>query len=132
MFLHVSDSVHRCGGYLGRYTHPHPLQVPPTPRAGTAPRQVHSPLQVPPRQVHPPGQVQPPRACRDTVNKRAVRILLECILVHSWFLLGYNSNNIVYQNTVERFVKRGISSKIDGYSCYFSRHLIATSKSRYV
>ena len=32
----------------------------------------------------PPGQVHP-RACWDTVNKRAVRILLECILVHNSF-----------------------------------------------
>ena len=52
-----------------------PRQVPP--QAGTPPWQV-----TPPRQV-PPGQVPPPNhsACWDTVNKRAVRILLECILV---------------------------------------------------
>ena len=57
------------------------------------------PGQVPPRQVYPPGQVHPvgrytpsagtpplarytpSNACWDTVNKRAIHILLECILV---------------------------------------------------
>ena len=63
MFLHlsVSHSVHRgestwAGTPPGRYT----------PQAGTSPWQ-----------VHPPGNV-----CWDMVNKRAVRILLECILVY--------------------------------------------------
>ena len=71
-------------------------------RAGTPPGQVHPPGRyTPPRQVHPlgrytplgryppwagtpPGQLHPPREqCMlgDTGNKRAVRILLECILV---------------------------------------------------
>ena len=37
----------------------------------------------PPRQVHHPGQVHPPEQCMlgDTGNKRAVRIILQCILV---------------------------------------------------
>ena len=76
----------------GRYP---PGQVHP-PGPGTPPRQEHPPGQVhpqdqvPPRQVHPPGpgtppgQVHPPEQCMlgDTGNKRAVRILLECILVN--------------------------------------------------
>ena len=68
---------------LGRY---------PLPRLVHSPRQVHPPRQVhlPPGRYTPPGQVQPARVgtphghsgCWDTVNKRAVRIPLECILVH--------------------------------------------------
>ena len=68
----------------GRYTHPGQLH----PQAGTPPGQVHPPWAgTPPRQVNPPGQVHPlpptPRhsACWDKINKRAVRIPLECILV---------------------------------------------------
>ena len=37
----------------------------------------------PPGQTPLPGQTPPCSACRDTVNKRVVRILLECILVDS-------------------------------------------------
>ena len=79
MFLHlsVSHSVHR-GEYLGRYTPP----------GRYTPRQVHtlagtSPSRYTPWQVQSPlGRYTPPgNACWDTVNKRAVRILLECILV---------------------------------------------------
>ena len=80
MFLHVScHSVHRV-----RST----WQV--NPPAGTPPRTRYNP----PDQVHPPGpgtppeQVAPreqvhPRELGDTGNKRAVRILLECILAGS-------------------------------------------------
>ena len=83
MFLHlsVSHSVHRgVGG---------PRQVHPT-WAGTPPGQVHPPGQVDPlgRYIpHPPcrytplGRYTPDNACRDTANRRAVHILLECILV---------------------------------------------------
>ena len=56
---------------------------------------VDTPGQTPPRQTHPPGQTPPaqwmlgytplPSACWDTVNKRAVHILLKCILVHKKF-----------------------------------------------
>ena len=49
------------------------MQVPSW--AGTPPGQVH------PGQVHLPGRYTPSNACWDTVNKPAVRILLECILV---------------------------------------------------
>ena len=53
-----------------------PWQVPPaaTPQAGN-PGKVHPPEGTPPGQV-PPGH----SACWDSVNKRAVRIPLECIL----------------------------------------------------
>ena len=68
VFTRVCHSVHRVE-YLGRYT---PGQV--HPRGGTSTGQV----------VHPRAG-SPPRhsACWDTVNKRAVRIPLECILVFS-------------------------------------------------
>ena len=70
----------------------HPRQVPPqvgTPWAGTPPGAGTPPEQVPPRNVYPPRHVQPPWASTPprtqymlgTVNKRAVRIPLECILV---------------------------------------------------
>ena len=95
----VKNSVHGKGG-VPRHVPPgqvHPQVCTPgryTPQVGT-PWQVHplgryTPWQVhlpwagtPPRQVHPPGQVHPPEQYMlgDTGNKRAVRILLECILV---------------------------------------------------
>ena len=61
----------------GRYT---PLGGRYTPWAGIPPM-----AGAPPWQVHPPGQVHSPEQCMlgDTGNKRAVRILLECILVLS-------------------------------------------------
>ena len=69
MFLHlsVSHSVHLEGGkHLSRY-----------PRAGTPPwTGTPSRAGTSPRQVHPPRS-----ACWDTVNKRSVRVPLECILV---------------------------------------------------
>ena len=101
IFLHVSVILLTGGSTWvgtprGRYT---PLGR-YTPQAGTPPGQVH-PLDrytpwtgTPPRQVHPPGQVHlppgtpPGNACWDMVNKRMVRILLECILV-------FNENSIV-------------------------------------
>ena len=58
---------------LGRYIPPGwyiPGQVPP--QAGTTPWQVHPP---------PPPSTPSHSACWDTVNKRAVRTPLECILV---------------------------------------------------
>ena len=59
---------------LGRYTprQVHPLQV--------HPQQVHPPAGTP-QQVHPQACTPPANACWDTVNKRVVCILLECILV---------------------------------------------------
>ena len=58
---------------LGRYTSPQAGTTnPPTPQGRYTPRQ-----------VHPLGRYTPPEQCMlgDTGNKRAVRILLECILV---------------------------------------------------
>ena len=85
----------------GRYTPgqvhtPFQAGTPPSLWAGTppdryTPGQLHPLGSYTPRQVHPPwagtpswagtppGQVHPNSACWDTVNKRAVRILLECI-----------------------------------------------------
>ena len=94
--LSINHSVHGGRGYLGRY--PPWAGTPPgrytTPWAGTPPTGTPPPGQVNPQagtplgmytpgQVHPPpGRYTPPgNACRDTVNKRAVRIPLECILV---------------------------------------------------
>ena len=85
MFLHlsVSHSVQR-GEYLGRYT----------PLGRYNPRQVH-PLG---RYTHPPGRytpragTPPSSACWDTVNKRAVRIPLECILVWQDFCRKLHEN----------------------------------------
>ena len=84
IFLHLSVILFTgestwAGTPLGRYTSSPPGQVPP--------RQVHPLAGTPPRQVHPPGQIHtpqagtPPNGACCTVNKRAVRILLECILV---------------------------------------------------
>ena len=63
IFLHLSVILFTGGTYLGRY---------------------------PPGQVHPLAGTPPLgrytcSACWDTVNKRAVRILLECILVTFFF-----------------------------------------------
>ena len=101
MFLHlsVSHSVHRGGGSTwagtspsGRYT-PQARTLPPwvgtQPGHIPSPRQVHPRAGTPPRQVQPTGRYTPPgrytpragSVCWDTVNKRAVRIPLECILV---------------------------------------------------
>ena len=92
VFTGVCDSVHR-GGVPDQVpprdqVHPPWDQVHP-PRPGTPPRTRYTPLgpgtpprdQVPPDQVHPPGPGTPPRDQGDTVYARAVRILLECILV---------------------------------------------------
>ena len=90
----VSGQVHPPGKYtpLSGQIHP-PGQVHPTSWAGTPPRQVHPPGRYTPQQVHSPGRYTPgagtpptlPREqCMlgDAGNKRAVRILLECILVN--------------------------------------------------
>ena len=107
MFLHVSviHSVHRGGEYLTRYPpsrHPPPLEQTPL-GPGTSPQTRYTPSeqtppqdQVPPRaDTHPPRPGTPPRTrytppeqsmLGDTVNVRAVRILLECNLVSISFL----------------------------------------------
>ena len=48
---------------------------------------------------HPPSRHPPPRTPRDTVNKRAVRILLECILLKVIILCSSNLVwNILHRN----------------------------------
>ena len=78
MFLHVCvcDSVHREGSA--------------SVHAGIHPSRSRTPPQEETRKTHPPGRNQedtPPEPCMlgDTGNKRAVRILLECILVRTNF-----------------------------------------------
>ena len=73
------------------------------PWAGTPPGKV------PPGQTLPPGQVQPPAqcmlgytpppahsACWDTVNKQAVCIPLECILVRDFIPFHQNTGEKLY------------------------------------
>ena len=90
MFLHlaVSHFVHKGLGvsasvYAGIHTPP-PREQTPTPLdADTLPR-VETPWkQTPPGTRHPPGADSPPAQCMlgDMGNRRAVRILLECIPV---------------------------------------------------
>ena len=79
MFLHLSVILS-----TGGVCHP-PRQTPPswaeTHRADT-PRQTHSLGRHPPGRHPPQGDTPPlPSACWDMVNKGAVHILLECILV---------------------------------------------------
>ena len=62
------------GEYLGRY----PLGISPTPRDQLPPQTRYTLWD----QVHPPEQCM----LGDTGNKRVVRILLECILVHISFV----------------------------------------------
>ena len=80
MFLHMSVILSTGEAVPG--------QVPPRqvhPRAGTLPGQVHPLGRYTPRAGTPPwtGTPLPREQCMlgDTANKRAVRILLECILV---------------------------------------------------
>ena len=76
--------------------HP-PEQTPPwsrhTPQSRHSPRADTPQSRHPPQnQTPPPGLSTPPRSrLRHTVNKRLVRILLECILVH--FHISYSSWN---------------------------------------
>ena len=87
---------------LGRYTPQigtSPWQVPTPPSRYTPPGQVPPagilplagtpPGQVPPGMYTPWAGTHPPEQCMlgDTGNKRAVRILLECILVSCFYLL---------------------------------------------
>ena len=101
----VKNSVHR-GEYLGRYP---PDQVHPPgpgtpPRPGTPPGRYTYPRdQVPPIGT-PPGSGTlsrtryPPEKCMlgDTGNKRAVSILLECILVFNLYRKFVKFDNCFY------------------------------------
>ena len=95
----------------GTPTHNPPTPSRHTPGPGTPPwDQVH-----PRDQVHPQNQVQPPRTrytphpvhsmLEDTVNTRAVRILLDCILVYSFFFL-VNCPEKLHENE-KKWIKGG-------------------------
>ena len=93
MFLHpsVSHSVHMgAGGSASVHAGIHPQEHPPgsrhSPGADTPLPEQSPPEQTPPKQT-PPEQT-PPAQCilGDTGNKRAVCILLECILVVMYVL----------------------------------------------
>ena len=75
IFTPVCDSVHR--GVVSS-----PLHVGIHTSPGIQPPGRHHPGR------HPPGQTSPwadaPRMLQDMVNKRAVRILLKCIIVKNW------------------------------------------------
>ena len=62
--------------------HPPEADTPPLPQVETPP-----PRQIPPGSRHPPPRSRPPSQIMlgDTVNARAVRILLECFLVLRYF-----------------------------------------------
>ena len=114
MFLHlsVSHSVHREGvcsiacwdtpprpGIPQAHTSPdrHPLGRHPT-------RQTPSPGQTPPPVRHHPPRQTPPRILRNTVNKRAVHILLECILViFVFWLCSITEDQFVKENIKKAF-----------------------------
>ena len=88
MFLHVSVIL-LTGGIPGQV---HPLAGTPhlagTPWAGTPPGRYTSLARYNPRAGTPPSRYTPHHsACWDTVSKRAVRILMECILVSNFFLI---------------------------------------------
>ena len=90
IFLHLSVILFRGGTCPGT---PHPQEVHPpgrySPPAGTPPGRYTPQAGTPhPRAGTPPCS----NACWDTVNKRAVRILLECILViFSFCTLGQST-----------------------------------------
>ena len=67
--------------------------------AGTPPGQVHPLGRYTPGQVHPPCRYTPQQCIWDMVNKRAVCILLECILV--LHLHEYTSINNTFQQKVD-------------------------------
>ena len=83
--VHPQDQAHP----LGPGTPPRTRYPPASLGPGTTPDQVHPRPCTPPRPGTPPGPGTPPEQCMlgDTGNKRAVHILLECILVVSVLLL---------------------------------------------
>ena len=91
MFLQASVILSTGGEYLTRYppglgTTADQVHLPPGP--GTPPQTRYTPgTRYPPDQVHPPAQSM----LGDTVNARAVRILLECILVVYVFVLFFTA-----------------------------------------
>ena len=91
IFSSVCQEFCSRGEYLGRYPPgrytPRYLPVTPPPDRETPPGQVYPPGRytsragTAPWQVHPVKGTPPCQILRDTVNERAVLILLECILV---------------------------------------------------
>ena len=81
-YTHPLAGTPQAGTFPGRYTPwagtPHGRY---TPQAGTPPGQVAPQAGTPPDKYTPQAGTTPSNACWDTVNKRAVRILLECILL---------------------------------------------------
>ena len=110
MFLHLSVILFTGGGCLPPQP---PGKTPPSTPGQTLPPG-QTPQQTPPAQCMlgyiPPAQcmlgyIPLPSACWDTVNKRPVRILLECIL--TWNTLAYRTNilrqnySVSYQHCLE-------------------------------
>ena len=92
MFLHLSVILFEgCGMYTPLHAGIPPRQTPP---ADIPPLDRHPTGREPPRQTHPPPR---PRILQDTVNKRTVRILLECILVVSLRILFSHHNVLTCQ-----------------------------------
>ena len=91
MFLHLSVILF---GGCGMYTPLH-AGIP----LGRHPRQTSPPLDRHPTGRDPPRQTPPPRPriLQDMVNKRTVRILLECILVVSLRILFSHHNVLTCQ-----------------------------------
>ena len=122
------DQVHPPGPGTSPWDQVHPPdQVPPQTRY-TLPDQVHPPDQVhlPPDQVHlPPDQVHPTDQ-GDTVYARAVRILLECILV-SYLILPCDVSNSL-KRKVQSLSEKVCDVKLGGLN-YFS-HLPARGFSK--
>ena len=83
-------------------------------------RKTPPPRQTPPGR-HPPDRHPPGSACWDTVNKRAVRILLECNLVHVCFCIytyctSYHSNSCRVTREAHSCVKFQVLGRRSG-SC---------------
>ena len=98
IFLHLSviHSVHR-GGRGSASVHAGIPPPPPHPTRSRPPRTRQTPSRPgrPPREqtpTHPrPGRPPPGSRLQHTVNKRPVRILLECILVTTTFIIYKNA-----------------------------------------
>ena len=97
VFTPVCESFCSQGGCLP-HTHPHPEQTPPW---ADTPGQTPLGRQTPPGQTHPWADTTPLcSACWDMVNKLAVGILLECILVSESYhcaqlVTRYRHNSLV-------------------------------------
>ena len=109
--------------YLDRYP---PWQIHPLGRY--TPRQVHPPAGTLPwaGTPHPLGRYSPLQssACWDTVNKQAVRILLECILVST---CTYMRAAFICASSVNQGKKQGkFAHKDPGLLCLFAHSVVLT------